>query len=41
MYIDVEFQLKNDFIYYFNERRRLCISALCEKEIFRIIHNNN
>ena len=30
IYIDVQFNLKNDFIYYKNERRRLCISILCE-----------
>ena len=31
IYIDVQFNLKNDFIYHKNERRRLCISISCKK----------
>ena len=41
IYIDVQFNLKNDFIYHIDERRRLCISISCKKKIFRIIHDNN
>ena len=41
MYIDIEFQLKNDFIYYFNELCRLYISTLYEKEFFRVIYDDN
>ena len=41
MYIDVAFELQNDFIYHLNERRRLCISISCEQNIFRMIHDEN
>ena len=34
IYIDVQFNLKNDFIYHIDERRRLCISISCEKKSF-------
>ena len=34
IYIDVQFNLKNDFIYHIDERRRLCISISCKKIIF-------
>ena len=40
IYIDVQFNLKNDFIYHKNERRRLCISISCEKEVFRMTHDD-
>ena len=41
MYIDVAFELQNDFIYHLNERRRFCISTFCEQKIFRMTHDEN
>ena len=41
-YIDIEFELDNEFIYYStNDRRRLCISTFCEVEIFRMNYDDN
>ena len=40
IYIDVQFSLKNDFIYHIDERRRLCISISCKKEVFRMTHDD-
>ena len=42
IYIDIEFALKNDFIYYLKKNRcRLCIFKLCEIDIFRLAHDDN
>ena len=41
VYIDIAFELNDEFIYHLDERCRLCISALCDQKIFRIIYNNN
>ena len=41
MYIDVVFELHDDFIYHLNERRRLCIFVFYEQKIFRMIHDEN
>ena len=42
IYIDVKFELKNNFIYNLtNKRRRLCISTFCEQKIFRMTHDEN
>lgn len=42
IYIEIEFVLKNDFIYYLKENRhRFCISKTCETDIFRSIHDDN
>ena len=42
IYIDVKFELKNNFIYNLtNKRCCLYISTLCEQKFFRITHNEN
>ena len=41
IYIDIAFEINNKFIYYVNERRRLCIFAAYEQKIFRITHDEN
>lgn len=39
----IDFELRDDLIYYFDEDNilRLCISKSIEKEIFKTIHNDN
>jgi len=42
--IEINFELRDDLIYYFDEdntRLRLCISRSTKKNIFKTIHNNN
>ena len=41
VYIDIAFEINNEFIYYVNKRRRLCIFIVCEQKVFRIIYNKN
>ena len=41
IYIDIVFEMNNEFIYYVDERRCLCIFVACEQKVFRIIHNKN
>ena len=41
VYIGIAFELNDELIYYFGERRRLCISALCDQYIFRMVYNDN
>ena len=41
MYIDIAFEIKNEFIYHVDERRRLCIFVACEQKIFRMTHDEN
>ena len=42
IYIDIEFALKNNLIYYLKKnRRRLCILKSCETDIFRLAHDDN
>jgi hypothetical protein len=38
---DIDFQLKNDLIYYTRDKSRLCILATCEKKIFELAHDQN
>ena len=40
--IDVDFELNNDLIYYVDEKtHRSCLFTAIEKEIFRLIHDEN
>ena len=42
LFSDIDFDKKNGLIYHIkNEFRRLCISVICEKKMFELIHNFN
>ena len=41
IYIDIAFEMNNEFIYHINERCCLCIFVVCKQKIFRITHNEN
>ena len=41
IYIDIAFEMNDEFIYHVNERRRLCIFAAYEQKVFRIIYDEN
>ena len=41
IYIDIAFEINDEFIYHVDERRRLCIFVACEQKIFRMIHDEN
>ena len=41
IYINIDFKMNNEFIYYVDERRCLYIFVVCEQKIFRITHNEN
>ncbi len=39
---NIEFSLKNDLIFHIkNEKKRLCISFSCERDIFKLAHDQN
>ena len=39
--INIDFILKNDFIYHVKNNKRLCIFASCERAVFELTHNEN
>ena len=39
--INIDFTLKNDFIYHVKNNKRFCISASCERAVFELTHDEN
>jgi hypothetical protein len=38
---DIDFQLKNNLLYHFKNKKRLCISSNCEFNVFELAHDKN